>query len=180
MLTPMNAPFDKRSADAAMQRVYNAVGTLISNLGLFELHIFRCISHLQLDPVISEFAGDTQFDGRVKLTKRLLVARKVSEKLQGDFTAMIAEMKPIMDNRAIVAHNAAVFAHDTKTGELHGAVYNAKAWVNGNPDNTRPVEEIEKDRDATAKLAARMGAFSDEIARTYPAAPSSRTIFQKP
>ena len=95
MLSAMNT-FDKRAADAEMRRVLNAVGGLISNLGLFELHMFRCISHLQLDPTISECASGYQFDQRVKLTKRLLAARKVSDKLQEEFSAMAAEMKPIM------------------------------------------------------------------------------------
>jgi hypothetical protein len=147
------------------------VGQLISELGYFELNLFSFISYLNRDPVIFGYAKKWQFDGRIELVKKLLAARNAPEAVRQMFDGIAADIKPIMDRRAIVAHSVALLDIDHKTQEPKAGLLNLRQWIDvpaGTAKYLHPLEDIDIDIAATTAINMRAIAFISTLHQTVP------------
>jgi hypothetical protein len=147
------------------------VGQLISELGYFELGLFTMISYLKRDPVLIDYAKEWQFDARMRLVKKLLAARKAPEEIRRAFDEIATAIKPIMDRRAIVAHNVALLDIDSKTQAARAGVLNLKEWIEVPPGTGKylhPLEDIESDITAARALNLRMIALTPTLHKAIP------------
>jgi hypothetical protein len=166
---------DKDARDTLLQKIYLRVGELVSLLAAIDAATLSAILHLQTDVVLFDYATNWPFDQRVALLRRLLVARKAAESVCKSFDSVIGAIKPVMDRRAIIAHNMATLQYDQVSETFKAGVAKWKDFVRdtGQHDGyLHPLEEIERDcattRELLRQLTACNVALYARVPGTYP------------
>jgi hypothetical protein len=168
-------------ASAARDRdaVFALVGQLVSKLAEVDLALLTMVSTLKRDDVIAEYAAEWKTDERFKLVERLLHARGASEALLADFLSIRAAAKPLLDRRAIAAHNVAVLSWAADRQSYQAGLLLLKKWVRAEhgPELIHPARAIEADVLAADAIVRRFKEFMPAMYREIlPPGPGDATF----
>jgi hypothetical protein len=93
---------------ARQRHVYQKIGELVSDIGLYDMAVLGCTLVLTEEPVLKAYAKKWMVNERHKMLLELLEARGGPSDLIQELKAIHGRMQEVLNRRGIVAHNPAL------------------------------------------------------------------------